>query len=279
LIQTFAMPGPLKDYLARHVGAAFPWTANLLLGVPYVLFAVLGLFVPLLAVLVVTLRGRMPLVERVFPFALVANFLVMFFGLALDFDSSTPDELSHRPLMIVYFFAVAWAGGALALVMLESSRLRRFARPAMVGLAGTLLVVPALLGRGVQRMWAMPNISPVRVPNTLVRTAEFLRTHGGREDVFQDCQFDRTYVIAALSERRSFVSHTMTHMPFRADTVAIRTAAIDRLMTLRQPKLVVGTARAFGLRWFILQRGNTVNWPPETARRAFEAGPFTVYQF
>ena len=279
LVQTFATPGTLKEYFVQRMGADFPWTSNLLFGVPYVLFSALGLFVPLLVILVVRLRGRMPLLYVLFPLLLIANFLAMFFGLALDFQRSTPDELSHRPVMIVYFFVVTWVGGALGLILVESRRLSGIAQPAIIGLATLLMAVPAFLGPGVQRMWAMPGISPVRVPISLVRVAEYIRTHGGTEDVFQDSQFDRTYAIAALSERRTFVSHTMTLMPFRGEMVAARTAAIDRLMGLHQPKLVVSTARAFGLRWFVLQKGNRVNWPSEVANPVFENGPFTVYEF
>ncbi len=279
LLQTFASPGHLREYAAEHMGTRFSLGTNLFFGIPYVLLASLGLFVPLFVFLVLGLRKREPLLHALFPLLLVVNFLAMFFGLALDFDSSTPDELSHRPIMIVYFFVVAWVGGALGLTFVESRRLRSTAGPVIIGVATLLLAVPAFFGRGVQRLWAMPAISPVRVPVSLVRTAEYLRAHGGPEDLFQDSQFDRVYAIAALSERRTFVSHTMTHMPFRGEMVATRTAAIDRLMGLSQPKLVSGTARAYGIRWFVLQKGNRVNWPPEAAKPVFEMGNFTVYEF
>jgi hypothetical protein len=128
-------------------------------------------------------------------------------------------------------------------------------------------------------MWAMPRLSPVRLPSAFVRVAEYLRTHGSASDVFQDSQFDRTYVIAALSERRTFVSHTMTRMPHRGEMIAIRTAAIDRLMGLEQAKLVAGTARAFGIRWFVLHRGNSVNWRPGAAKPVLDAGVLTLYEF
>jgi hypothetical protein len=278
LIQAFAMPGTLKETFVRYTGNHVPWIFNLVFGIPYVLFAALGLFVPLFVILAIRLRGRTPSLYVLFPLLLIANFLVMFFGLALDFESSTPDELSHRPIMVVYFFVAAWIGGALGHTLVESPRLRGLARPLALGLAAVLLVVPASFGKGVQLMWAMPKLSPVRLPASMVRVAEYLRTHGSKEDLFQDSQFDRNYAIAALSERRTFVSHTMTIMPFRADMVAARTSAVDRLMELRAPKLVVGTARAYGLRWFVLHRGNRVNWPPDVLRPVFEKGPFTVYE-
>jgi hypothetical protein len=279
LIQTFALPGPLKDFLVIRVGRAFPLSSNLLYGVPYVLATTFGLFLPVLVVLVAALRRRTPLLVLLFPVILLANFLVMFFGLALDFNRSTPDELSHRPLMMVYFFVVSWVGGALGLIVTESPRFHAVARPVLIGFLVLLLAVPASLGPGVQLMGAMPKISPVRVPVPMVRVAEFMRSRGTTDDIFQDSQFDRTYIFGALAERRPFVAHTMTTMPFRADMVAKRTAAIDRLMSLDNPKLVVGTARVYGIRWFILQKGNRVNWPSKVLKPVFEVGPFTVYEF
>ena len=280
LIGTFQVPGALKDFVVEHMGRRIPATTNLLFGIPYVLFAILGAFVPLLVILAVALRKRTSVLWLLFPLLLLVNFLAMFFGLALDMRSSTPDELLHRPLMIVYFFVVAWVGGASGLVLENARRTRRVARPVLLGLATLLLIVPATFGKGVQRMWAMPKISPVRLPISLVRVAEYLRTHGGPQDRFQDSQFDRFYAIAALSERKTFVAHTMTNMSYRGEMIATRSAAVDRIMMLRLPKLVVGTARAFGIRWFICQSGDRVNWPPELADHpALKDGPFTVYDF
>jgi len=278
LIQTFAKPGALRDFVVQHSGAEFSPSSNLLFGIPYVLFALLGVFVPLLLILVVRLRKRTPLLYVLFPLLLIANFLVMFFGLALDLASSTPDELSHRPVMIVYFFVVTWVGGAIGITLMESRRLARMARPVIVGLAALLLVLPARLGSGVQRMWAMPQMSPVRVPISLIEVAEYMRDRGSSEDVFQDSQFDRVYTLAALSERRSFVSHTLTLMPFRSELVQSRSAVIDRFMHMRRPTAISATARAFGFRWFVHQRGDELNWPEEiTDKAVLKTGPLTLY--
>ena len=280
LIQTFARPSPLKDFIVEHSGAGFHWASNLVFGIPYVLLTAFGASLPLFGSLLFWMRRRAALLDLLFPLLLVANFLVMFFGLALDFARSTPDELSQRPIMMVYFFVVTWIGGALGLLVTEAPRLRRLARPVLVGLAASLLVVPAVFGAGVQLMWAMPKISPYRVPADLVRVAEYIREHGRPGDIFQDSQFDRTYTLAGLSERRTFVAHTMTTMPFRADVVDVRSAAVDRLMSLTYPKLVRGTARAYGLRWFVLHRGNPVKWSEELAKApAFRAGSLSLYEF
>jgi hypothetical protein len=278
LIQSFVLPGALKEYLGGHMGADFSGASNLLYGVPYVLLAVLGVFAPALGFLVPRLRKHTSLLCVAFPVLLAVNFLAMFFGLALDMSSSTPDELSHRPLMIVYFFVVPWIGGAVGLLVMNAPGLRKLARPVGVGLVVLLMAVPATLGEGVQRMWVMNRISPVRLPRGLVDAAAYIRDHGGPQDIFQDSQFDRFYAISALAERRTFVAHTLTRMPFRAEQVGTRSAAVNRLMLLRQGPLALGTARAFGIRWFVLHLGNPVNWPAEIADHpVFEAGPIKVY--
>ena len=280
LVSTFHVPGAFREFVVEHMGRRFATTTNLLYGVPYILFTALGVFAPILVILVVALRKRTSLLYLVFPLLLLGNFLAMFFGLALDMSSSTPDELLHRPVMIVYFFVVAWIGGASGLLLLNARHARKLARPVLIGLAALLMSVPASLGRGVQLMWAMPKISPVRLPTALIRVADYIRTHGGPQDVFQDSQFDRFYAISALSERKTFVVHTLTNMPYRGEMVAKRTVAVNRLLSLRLPKLVVATARAFGIRWFVCWRGDGVSWPPELRDHpAFRAGPFAVYDF
>jgi hypothetical protein len=280
LVKGFTQPGPLRDFLADRIGRGSPLSSNLLLGAPFVLLAALGLFAPLLVILAIRLRRRTSALVLLFPILLVANFLTMFFGLALDFSSSTPDELSHRPVMVMYFGVVAWVGGAAGLSLLKSRRLGRIARPAIILVAVLLMAVPAVFGSGVQRMWAMRNFSPVRVPIGLVRAAEYMRDHGDARDVFQDSQFDRTYTVAALSERRAYAARTMTRMHYNSERVEARAESIDKLMELRDPVAVAATARELGLSWFLLNPGDQVKWPEEIANRpAFELGGYRLYRF
>lgn len=280
LVLSFAKPGELRDYVSAHMGPQFPWTSNLLFGVPYVLFAALGSLLLFFVALTIQLRGRATLLYRIFPLLLLLNFLVMFFGLALDFASSTPDELSQRPLMIVYFFFASWVGGALAFQLGQQGRSISWARALVIAGTVLLLGVPAIAGRGVQLMWAMPRLSPVRLPTALLHAAQYLREHSAPDDVFQDSQFDRGYAVAALAERRSFVSHTLTRMSFRSEEVETRSAAIDRFMAIREPKLLRATARALGFQWFLLEPGDRVDWPVEiVSHPAFKEGSLALYRF
>jgi len=280
LIKGFALRGGLRDFLERHIGADSSLISNLGIGVPYVLLASLGIFLPLLAILAIRLRKRTSAVLVLFPLLLVANFLAMFLGLALDMRSSTPDELSHRPIMIVYFAVVAWVGGAGGLLLLESPRLTRVARPALIGLAVLCLAMPVRLAPGVQRLWAMRMYSPVRVPIGLVRAAEYIRDHADGEDIFQDSQFDWTCVVAALAERRTYAARTLTVMTYNGELLQQRIAFIEKLMDLRDAAAITAAARQIGLRWFLLDPGDQIAWPAEIAQHpAFEQGGFRLYHF
>jgi hypothetical protein len=277
LVKGFSQPGAVRDFLANRIGTENALMSNLLIGAPFVLLAALGLFAPLLVILAIRLRKRSAPLLMLFPLLLIANFLAMFLGLALDFSRSTPDELSHRPVMVMYFGVVAWVGGAAGLSLLESRRLGRIARPAMICLAILLMAVPAFFGSGVQRMWAMRKFSPVRVPIGLYRAAEYMRDHGGARDIFQDSELDRTYTVAALSERRAFASRTMTRMRYHSERVEERAEVIENLMQLRNPAAI---ARELGLRWFLLNPGDKVEWPEAIANRpAFELGGYRLYRF
>jgi hypothetical protein len=280
LIKGFTQPGALRDFLVDRIGTGHPLLSNLLLGVPFVLLATLGLFAPLLMILVIRLRKRTSALLVLFPLLLIANFLAMFLGLALDFSRSTPDELSHRPVMVMYFGVVAWVGGAAGLSLIESRRLGRIARPLLICLAVLLMAVPAFFGSGVQHMWAMRNFSSVRVPIGLVGAAEYMRDHGDARDIFQDAQFDRTYTVAALSERRAYASRTMTITSYNNEKVEERAEAIEKLMDLRDAAAVTTTVHTLGFRWFLLEPGSQVKWPEEIANHpAFELGGYRLYRF
>jgi hypothetical protein len=150
----------------------------------------------------------------------------------------------------------------------------------MVCLAVLLLAIPAYFGSGVQRMWAMRMFSPVSIPIGLYRAAEYMRDHGDARDIFQDSQFDRTYTVAALSERRSYAAGTMTRIRYNSKVTEEREQAIEKLMQLRDAPSVAATARELGLRWFLLNPSDTVDWPEEIANwPAFALGGYRLYRF
>jgi len=150
----------------------------------------------------------------------------------------------------------------------------------LIAVAGLLLAVPALLGSGVQRLWAMRLFSPVQVPNGLVRAAEYMRDHGDGRDVFQDSQLDRTCVVAALSERSTYAAQTFTTMSYNGDLLQQRVTLVDRLTGLREAAAVTATAQQLGMRWFLLEPGDQVAWPDAIMRSpVFELDGYRLYRF
>jgi len=280
LIKQFAERGALRDFLDARLGPEQTLLSNVAVGTPYVLLSTLGVFLPLLVTLAIGLRRRSPAVLVVLPLLLLANFLAMFLGLALDMRSSTPDELSHRPLMIAYFFVVTWTGGAAGLLLCESRTLGRVARPLLIGLMVPCLGFPAVLGAGVQRIGAMRMFSPVRVPLGLVRAAEYMRDHGEAGELFQDSQFDRTYVVAAVAERKAYAGRTLTIIDYNSDLLQQRMSFIERFMDLRDGATISAAAQQIGLRWFLLNPGDQLGWPAEMVQRpAFELNGYRLYHF
>ena len=86
--------------------------------------------------------------------------------------------------------------------------------------------------------------------------------------------------MAALSERRPYVARSQTKIRHNADRVEERVEAVDRLMGLRETAAVVATAKKLGIRWFLLDPGDVVDWPDELAKRpAFESDGFRLYGF
>ncbi len=281
LVANFTTPGALRTYLLERLGTEQSLTSNLAVGVPFVMIAAFGLLLPLFIALVVLVRKRTPALFLSFPIILILNFLAMYVGLALDMRSSTPDELSHRPIMVMYFVVTAWVGGAAGLLLLEARRLSRVARPAILVLSLVLMTVPALFGSGIHRMWALASISPpLNVPRGLVEAARFIRANSDPRDLVQDSRFDRTCVVAALSERRAFVARSMTRMSARAEMVQEREEMVDQLTGLRDASEITATARKLGIRWFLLGRGDPVRWTNEvTDHPVYEFDGFKVFRF
>jgi hypothetical protein len=281
LINNFNENGSFKTFIAEHIGSAQPWIPNLVFGAPYLLLMVFGLVAPIVLFLLMRLRWQVSWLLWFFPILMVGNFLVMAIGLAFDNRGvGTPEELAHRPFVVMYFAVMAWSGGAAGWKLLQSRRLRNVA-PLVLAL-GTiaLLLVPAVWGPGVQRIWAMPGASHLRISPGLYRAAKYMRDHSKPQDIFQDSKFDSNYISAALSELRPYVEHMMVRVNYNAQLVDERTAVINNFMATTDPTAVRNAARRLGVRWFLLHPGRFVAWPAAIVDApVFEYGGFRVYRF
>jgi hypothetical protein len=280
-INSFIQKPDLKTFIAKNIGAAHPWLPNLAFGAPYLLIMVFGLFAPAVLFLLIRFRSRIPRLLWLFPILIAANFLLMALGLAFDYRGiGAPDELSHRPFVVMYFAVMAWTGGLVGWTLLRSRRLRNILQVAVTLGTAALLVVPAIWGSGVQRNPNMGWGSHVWLATGIFRAAEYIRDHSKTGDIFQDSSFDSKYIAAALTERRPYVEHMMVHVSYKAYLVDQRTAEINALMQMQDANAVIASARTMGIRWFLLQPGQRVGWPAGMVNNpAFGSGGFRVYRF
>jgi len=272
------------------VGPATSWTHDLLAGLVHLAVGTFGGFAaafPVMAAfLVASGRGadRRARVETAsFPAFVAANYLIMALGLALDDRTHhTPDELLHRPLVWAYFAVVAWTSGCFHELALKS----RLARPgparAMVLIVpAALLGVPLFLGQGVQvgPGWGK-ELTSMRLPGGLVRSAGFLRDHSARGQVVQNSEDDRWIILGALAERPVYVADTWKTPTQPDEKIARRLAEMEHFRRLTDPAEIVAYAARRKIAWYVLDPATRVNWPASIlAHPAFDSGGFRVYRF
>jgi hypothetical protein len=279
LVNSFNLPGPFAELAVRHVGSPHPWIPNLVFGGPYLLAMSLGFFLPVAIFLAIRYRRILPGLMTVFPVLMMANFVLMALGLAFDNRHvGLPEELPHRPFVVMYFMVAAWTGGAIARGLVRASRPGPLLSLLMASLTVVLLAVPAHFGSGVQRMWGLPEVSHIRVPTGFYEAVEHIRKHGKPDDIFQDCSFDSSYLAAAITERRPFVERMHVYVGQYADIVDQRIALVRAFMKQSDTSTILATAKTLGIRWFLLHPGCAVGWPFANSP-VFQAGGFRVYRF
>jgi hypothetical protein len=271
----------LRIFLHAHIGSSQPWLINLVFGTLYLLGSSLGAFLLLFVGLAIAVRRRLPSLLVWFPIILIANFLVMAMGLARDTrGTGTPEELLHRPFMVMYFGVVAWLGASAGLLLTRWFQRSRITRVLVVLLPLSLLPLPAMFSSGVQRLRNSGLRYNLRIPPALFQAAEIMRTQGKPDDIFQDSSFDDNYVTAALSERRPYVEHMLVHVQHNDALINQRTAQVIDLMSTGEQAAVLAKAKALGIRWFLLRPGHQVGWPPTLASHpAFDIAGYRVYRF
>lgn len=269
----------LRDLMQKVIGAN-RWL-DIFMGAPFLYYATFGLFGLAYPALAFHFRSKIRKDVLFFPFFAIAMYLIMSLGFAYDKNQmGTPEELLHRPFVWAYFVVCSWVAGAIYMWKfgnhVPSGRLFRCIL--IVGLAG-LLTVPYFLGHKLQigPMWGN-NFSWVRVPAGLVHACLFLRDSSGKRDVFQDSQGDPTVICTGLSERREFLINPMTRTR-KPPQFSERKAKIEKLEAFASKKEITDFAVSCGIRWYILQPDDTVQWPKDVLDHpAFEEGGYRIFK-
>ena len=285
---------PLKSSLSA--GAGSPGIHDLYKGVIHLLFGTFGVLGPVYLLLVWPMarpgagHDRGDTVNRgsrracvwvaIFPLLLIANYLVMALGLAPDENNSTSsDELMHRPLIWAYFGVSAWVGGALYQTVIRHVIHRyRFARAVLPAVLSGLIAVPFLLGTNVQvgPEWGK-ELTNTSMAIELFKCSSFLREHGRADELVQDSARDPRLALGALSEHPEFaIDYFDKHMQVLLAGQLRDIESLEQMTDLDQIRRYAAERR---LCWYVMHPRHFVPWPRSVVDNpAFTAGGFRVYR-
>jgi len=219
------------------------------------------------------------------PIFLVANYMLMAMGLALDTHGvAMPEELLNRPVVWVYFAVVAWTVGGGYYFALGNQAPRSW--PARTGLVGVLclgLMSPFVLGKGLQTFPAWNGYTSYKDFNTeplcLVKASQYIKNNSRPGDIVQDSAYDPHYRVAALTERRLFASaQNPSRLP--KGPLLDRLYELEHFKGMRDPNAILTYAALNNIAWYLLQPGTPVAWPEAFLQQAvFDCGGYRVYRF
>ena len=278
-LATMASGTPVESWY-RVFGSAHAFPSHLPQAIGLMLLSGLGVFAIVAPVVwLVALRNKTWQASDGISVAATAIFLLMTFGLRGDLWSN---ELIHRPFVWAYWLVGSLTVGRL-FSMMAAGRPQLATATIAVGVV-TLTLVPVRYGSGLQRgKWrAGTAYSSLRVDRGLIDCAHYVRSQPPISAVVQDSRFDRSLILAGLSERRSFaarpeiwkgVSKAFRESPYQEQ--------LRKLRSLEQATNIPDlqrTARETGIRWYVAHPDDPNTWPAEFRDQpAFESHGYRVY--
>ncbi len=273
--------GLATSWIPDAFGGRSTWVVGLGAGWMILFFGTFGLLGLLCLGMASLGCGKVRPILRIFPIAVIANYLTMAtLLLPDDRNVATPEELQHRPLVWAYFVVATWVGSMVG----GGGLVRRLgsSRPGRFGLvAGTivLLAVPIYWGRDVIRGpgFGREMVRQV-VPRGLLDCCRFLREHAGADDRIQDSSNDPIFLVSALAERQAFA--VRSRIPFTPRPRLLdHLAEHDTLRRLDDARKIRDLARQAGLTWYLLRPGDRVAWPGSIRNDpAFQSRGYRVYR-
>ena len=271
-------PGLLKSLIERGLGDA-PWTGPrmAMLGAMLILLGTFGWWSLIAIATAVWIRKSVPAAIWAFPLLVMANYLIMALGLAMDEKAiGAPDELINRPLVWAYFAIVAWTGGALYHRLLGEGLPRATLARAGLGVVALLgFAVPLSLASNLQTYprWAA-FASFIRLPTCLVDAARFVRDHSAPSDVVQDSEND--FRFTGLAERPIFAMGVSPGPP----GLDRRLEDLDAFRRMSSPGEIKAFAARNHIDWYVLRPTTELAWPAAIRDEAlFECEGYRVFHF
>lgn len=248
------------------------------------LLSTIGLWLAATPLVAGAARSKVTPAVLFFPILIIANYLVMSIGLALDTRGiGTPDEMLNRPLVWAYFAVVAWtAGGGYYLVVGDRLPRGKMARASLAALMCLSLMGPLIFSKNLQTFPAWQGYAKYEefnsVPLCLVKASQFLRENSSPDELIQDSENDPRFVVTALSERQLFGGESIFGSP--RQSLQERLDGLDRFKRMHDADELRSYAALNHISWYILHPRTSVSWPtPFLQQSVFECDGYRIYHF
>jgi len=279
-------PGPLRDFFCQRLLAPHPCTISLhfYLGV-MLLACVFGVWVVVAVALSRVLKPKTDAAAFWFPYLVLANYLVMSLGLALDAKKiSWEDELLHRPLVWAYFAVAAWAGGGLYMALFGDQPPKQRGTRILLGVVVlSSLFYPIVYSHNLETLpiWAdySTHEKLSSLPTALAKACVYVRNHSRSDETVQDSENDGKYMVTALSERQAFALDTGLRL---REPVGLseRFQELARLKQMTDEKEIAAYLVRNRVAWYVLRPESQVAWPPAFLEKAvFSQDGVRVFHF
>jgi len=259
---------------------------ELVLGASMLSMSTFGIWMLALLAAFVKARSKFAPALVWFPILVLANYLVMAIGLALDSRKiGTPDEMLNRPLVWAYFIVGSWSAALLYQTWLgpRMPSMRPAKRIAAIGVAAAVGAVA--VSYHAANLQTFPTRSghasyeeSSSFPICQAEIAEYLRLNSRTSDVVHDASFDPKFVFTALSERQLYVGSVDFGGSSPQQTARLN--EVKQIEQLHDTSHILEFARTRGIHWFLTSPQTTLAWPEKLrAETAISCGGYRLYQF
>lgn len=277
--------GSLRNYFRRFFFQE--QHSKALQGVVAVLMIAVSTFgIWLIAFLISVGFARKKIVPMIilFPLFVIANYVIMAVGLAIDTRGvGAPEELLNRPLSWAYLVIVSWTAGALYYVFLGDSAPSKFSGRVSAGVVLAL----GFLGIGyystnLQTYPTWRGYASFAQFNAaalcFVKAAEYIRTNSGVNDIVQDSENDPKFMMTAISERQLFVGETS--FGGATNTYKKRLIDLSSWVQMSNPVAIRTFALENRIGWYLKHPLTPNSWPADIRKDGgFTCGEYGVYHF
>lgn len=252
----------------------------------FLVLSTFGAWIIAFAAVIFATRNTTPRFIWAFPIVVLVNYLVMSLGLAADQNNiSVRVELLNRPLVWAYFVVVTWTAGAAYAFCFgrgwpENGRTR-----AALGLMGLVsFIFPMVLSSNLQTFPSRSGFGTFReqssAPTCLVEAVRYIRANSLPDEVIQDSEADRIFMLTALAERPAFATSYLGGIFREPMILKARLLSLQQFKAMTNEREITEFATRNKISWYVLQPSTAVAWPASFLERTqFSCDGVRVFRF